>query len=41
MKLTRKDIEAILWLLRELITLFLKLKKENHDNKQESTEGLA
>ncbi len=36
MKLTKKDIEAILWLLRELITLFLKLKKEGKkDEKQQ------
>ena len=35
-QLTKKDIEAILWLLRELIAFFLKLKKEGKkDEKQQ------
>lgn len=34
MKLTKKDIETILWLLREMITLFLQLKKNNKDEKE-------
>ena len=29
MKLKKRDIDAILWLLRELITLFMNLKKTN------------
>ncbi len=33
MKLKAKDIEAILWLLRELISLFLKIKKEKKNEK--------
>ena len=34
-KLKKRDIEAILWLLRELITLFLKLKKQHKDEKEQ------
>lgn len=33
MKLKAKDIEAILWLLRELISMFLKIKKEKKNEK--------
>ena len=31
MKLAKKDIEAILWLLRELINVFLHLKKKGKE----------
>ena len=31
MKLAKKDIEAILWLLRELINVFLLLKKKGKE----------
>jgi hypothetical protein len=31
MKLAKKDIEAILWLLRELINVFLQLKKKGKE----------
>ena len=34
MKIAKKDIEAIIWLLREIIALFLKLKKKNKDEKE-------
>lgn len=33
MKLNAKDIEAVLWLLRELISIFLKIKKEKKNEK--------
>ncbi len=29
MKIKAKDVEAILWILREIITLLLKIKKED------------
>ena len=31
MKIKAKDVKAILWILREIITLLLKLKKEPED----------
>lgn len=35
MKLSRRGIETILWLLKEMITILLKLKKENRNKKNE------
>lgn len=32
MKLTRKEIEIVLWLLKELIAVFLQLKKKSDKN---------
>ena len=39
MKIAKKDIEAIIWLLREIIALFLKLKKKNKEEKDESDKN--
>ena len=41
MKIAKKDIEAIIWLLREIIALFLKLKKKNKDEKDTGHKTLA
>ena len=38
MKIAKKDIEAIIWLLREIIALFLKLKKQNKNDKEDEKE---
>jgi len=35
MKIAKKDIEAIIWLLREIITLFLELKRQNKNEKED------
>lgn len=35
MKLSRRGIETILWLLKEIITILLKLKKENRNETNE------
>ena len=36
MKITRKEIETLLWVLRELLTVLLQLKKNNKkDNEKE------
>ena len=34
MKIKAKDVEAILWILREIITLLLKIKKENKNDEK-------
>ena len=33
-KLKTRDIEAILWLLRELISLFINIKKQHKDENE-------
>lgn len=38
MKLSRRGIETILWLLKEIITILLKLKKENRNEKNEDND---
>ena len=41
MKLTPKTIEALIWLLKEIITLLLNAKREHkkHGNKSMEEEG--
>ena len=34
MKIKAKDAEAILWILREITTLLLKIKKENKNEEK-------
>jgi hypothetical protein len=36
MKITKKEIEALLWVLRELLTVLLQLKKNNKKNEKDS-----
>lgn len=38
MKLSRRGIETILWLLKEIITILLKLKKENRNETNEDND---
>ena len=38
MKLSRRGIETILWLLKEIITILLKLKKENRNETHEDND---
>jgi hypothetical protein len=38
MKLSRRGIETILWLLKEMITILLKLKKENRNETNEDND---
>ena len=35
MKITKKEIEALLWVLRELLTVILQIKK-NYENEKDS-----
>lgn len=39
MKIKAKDVKAILWILREIITLLLKLKKEDKNNGKKHLDG--
>ena len=39
MKITKKTIEALLWVLRELLTVLLQLKKEHYGKESKKDEG--
>lgn len=39
MKIKAKDVKAILWILREIITLLLKLKKGDKNNGKKHLDG--
>ena len=39
MKLTRKDVEALLWVLKELLAVLMQLKRNNKRNNNEKNNG--
>jgi hypothetical protein len=38
MKITKKEIEALLWVLRELLTVLLQLKKNKKKNNEKEQD---